>query len=140
MQDTQEFLKRIMEKDDEIELRGKCHDCGVSVVGTAYNEGGKITTDIPFWHLDDLGAFSKCEACYEKNPHLTNYQPTEIFSRVCGYVRPIKQYNPGKQAEKAMRVDYSINEKELMNESKTEETQAGTGHTEDKVRGGDRCD
>lgn len=26
-------------------------------------------------------------------------QKTEIFSRVCGYMRPVKSWNDGKQAE-----------------------------------------
>ncbi len=31
-------------------------------------------------------------------------QETEIYSRVVGYLRPIKQWNPGKQAEFNMRI------------------------------------
>lgn len=27
----------------------------------------------------------------------------EVFSRVCGYLRPVQNYNKGKQAEFAMR-------------------------------------
>lgn len=120
MQDTQHFLKELMGKDEEIELRGSCHDCGVDVVGLAVRDGSKVSTNIPFWHMEDIGAFAKCETCYEANPNLTNYQPCEVFSRVCGYVRPVKQYNPGKKAEKSMRVDYKIDEREYTNENKTE--------------------
>lgn len=115
MQTTREFLQEIIGSDEEIELRGTCHDCGCKVSGVAYSDNGKIHTNFPFWYIDGIGAFAKCEDCFEQNPHLTRYQPTEVFSRVCGYVRPVKQYNPGKQAEKAMRVDFKIDEEGLKN-------------------------
>jgi len=35
--------------------------------------------------------------------------PTEIYSRVVGYLRPVKQWNKGKQAEFAMRQTYRVN-------------------------------
>lgn len=31
-------------------------------------------------------------------------QPCEVYSRVCGYMRPVKQWNPGKRAEYARRL------------------------------------
>lgn len=31
----------------------------------------------------------------------------EIYSRCCGFYRPVNQYNPGKQSEFADRVTYS---------------------------------
>lgn len=40
------------------------------------------------------GEVSKCEECG---------QETEIYSRVVGYLRPVKQWNAGKQAEFSMR-------------------------------------
>ena len=30
--------------------------------------------------------------------------PCEVYSRVVGYMRPVKQWNPGKRAEFAMRL------------------------------------
>jgi ribonucleoside-triphosphate reductase (formate) len=35
-------------------------------------------------------------------------QETEVYSRVVGYLRPVKQWNDGKQAEYAMRKTYRI--------------------------------
>ena len=32
-----------------------------------------------------------------------NGTPTECFSRVCGYLRPVQNYNPGKKEEFFMR-------------------------------------
>ena len=36
--------------------------------------------------------------------------PTEVYSRVVGYLRPVSQWNDGKQAEFAMRTPYQIGE------------------------------
>lgn len=33
----------------------------------------------------------------------------EIYSRVVGYIRPVNQWNEGKQAEYADRVEFSAN-------------------------------
>ena len=33
---------------------------------------------------------------------------TEIYSRVVGYLRPVSQWNPGKQAEFALRAHYQV--------------------------------
>lgn len=33
----------------------------------------------------------------------TQRQPCEIYSRVVGYIRPVDQWNPGKQSEFADR-------------------------------------
>ena len=31
---------------------------------------------------------------------------TEVYSRVCGYLRPVRQFNPGKKQEFKDRVDF----------------------------------
>ena len=33
----------------------------------------------------------------------------EVFSRICGYYRPIAQWNAGKQAEKSCRKTFKVN-------------------------------
>lgn len=33
---------------------------------------------------------------------------TEVYSRVCGYYRPVVQWNPGKTAEYAARRKYNV--------------------------------
>ena len=38
---------------------------------------------------------------------------TEIFSRVCGYHRPIKNWNKGKQEEFKERIPYKVPEKKV---------------------------
>lgn len=54
------------------------------------------------------GQFIKCKACHQKDPILRNYQETEVYSRVVGYIRPVKQWNKGKQSEYGDRVEFKI--------------------------------
>jgi ribonucleoside-triphosphate reductase len=46
-----------------------------------------------------LGEVDKCPTCGEK---------TEVYSRVVGYMRPVDQWNKGKQAEFAARSHYRV--------------------------------
>jgi len=39
--------------------------------------------------------------------------PAEVYSRVVGYMRPVSQWNEGKQAEFKDRTPYRITKKEL---------------------------
>lgn len=38
--------------------------------------------------------------------------PTEVWARVCGFFRPLKQWNRGKKAEYAARKPYRVEKKE----------------------------
>lgn len=55
---------------------------------------------------DDSGEYyvTRCDACFEKDKSLRNYKKTEVYSRVCGYIRPTNQWNKGKQEEYNERV------------------------------------
>jgi ribonucleoside-triphosphate reductase (formate) len=70
----------------------------------------KISTNyrLPYYTLTPT--FSVCPSHGYLNgeqPRCTQCnQETEIYSRVVGYLRPIKQWNDGKQAEYAMRKTY----------------------------------
>jgi len=50
------------------------------------------------------GEQPKCSICQEE---------TEVYSRVVGYLRPVKQWNDGKQAEFFMRKTYALSESTL---------------------------
>lgn len=52
------------------------------------------------------GEFIKCRKCHEADPVLRNFQRTEVYSRVVGYIRPVAQWNKGKQAEYADRKEF----------------------------------
>ena len=49
----------------------------------------------------------------------TIYQACEVWSRVCGYLRPVQGWNKGKQEEFKQKKDYVIGEeiKEAENEN-----------------------
>ncbi|MFC1678113.1 anaerobic ribonucleoside-triphosphate reductase [Patescibacteria group bacterium] len=43
------------------------------------------------------------------SPIETKRQSCEVYSRVTGYLRPIKQWNDGKQAEYSNRKTFRVN-------------------------------
>jgi len=50
--------------------------------------------------------YYKCVACYKADAVLRNYRETEVYSRVVGYIRPVSQWNKGKQAEYSDRKEF----------------------------------
>lgn len=50
----------------------------------------------------------KCVDCYAKDKSLRNYQDAEVYSRVVGYIRPVSQFNRGKQQEYKERKEYKV--------------------------------
>jgi len=50
----------------------------------------------------------KCKKCYQKDPVLKNFQKAEVYSRVVGYIRPVQQWNKGKQAEYGDRKEFRV--------------------------------
>lgn len=52
--------------------------------------------------------FIKCKTCYKKDPVLKNFQKAEVYSRVVGYIRPVQQWNKGKQAEFGDRTEFCV--------------------------------
>jgi len=76
-----------------------CHDCGKQITKgytLIYKDDGETLT------------IYKCKKCYEKSQMLFNYRPCEVFSRIVGYLRPIQQWNKGKQGEYKDRKNYEI--------------------------------
>lgn len=94
---------------------GKCADCGVDVevvVELKEDEieitGGAVYQ--PVRHEEEY--YGKCDGCFAKDRTLRDYQECEVFSRVVGYLRPVKQWNPGKQAEWGDRKLHDLNSEE----------------------------
>ena len=85
-------------------IKIKCHDCGKNIE-TKDDEiiGGKF---LVYQTEDKKSAIIKCDECYAKNPSLTNYKKTEVYSRIVGYLRPVSQWNKGKQEEFKDRKEY----------------------------------
>jgi len=75
-----------------------CHDCGKALENNEEYMPYQVGTE----------TYVKCKTCYEKEPVLKNFQSTEVYSRVVGYIRPVKQWNKGKQAEYGDRKEFVV--------------------------------
>lgn len=112
-----EDLQKIFNKaGPKTGFKGKCHACKnnvtikmdmdidgrVTISGGAiyYVQTGPTPTDKEF--------FFKCDDCFEKDAALRNYMPCEVYSRAIGYLRPVSQWNDGKQAEFALRSTFKV--------------------------------
>ncbi len=73
-----------------------CHDCGKPLCEVA-----AYAT-----YMRDEGKEYKCNVCYESDPVLR--RRTEVYSRVAGYLRPVEQWNVGKQSEFRDRKTYKV--------------------------------
>lgn len=82
----------------------KCHDCGQAMV----LEGDDIKNGVMLSYKDGDKKYEvfKCSDCYKKSARLTGYKTCEVYSRVCGYLRPVQQWNTGKQQEYKERREY----------------------------------
>ena len=76
----------------------KCHDCDKII-----NEGEEV---MPYYTKD--GDFFKCRACHTKDKTLREYRPTEVWSRIVGYIRPVNQWNDAKKQEFKDRKNYKV--------------------------------
>jgi hypothetical protein len=85
-----------------------CHDCGCEITINTANEienGQLLKYMLP--DETDMAIF-KCNTCFAKDKSLKNYQNTEVYSRVVGYLRPVSQWNEGKQQEFKDRKEFDI--------------------------------
>lgn len=100
---TVQRLHEIFDENAEknmIGFEGTCHDCGngVKVSVTLAPEGFVIEGGAVYEPRVDH-FLTKCDGCFAERPHLTDFQKCEVYSRVVGYLRPVSQWNDGKQAE-----------------------------------------
>ncbi|MBN2197929.1 hypothetical protein JW698_01930 [Candidatus Wolfebacteria bacterium] len=74
-----------------------CHDCQTPII----LEGDEIKNGVllEYKEGDESIKVFKCNDCYKKNPNLTNFRNCEVYSRIVGYLRPVSQWNEGKQQE-----------------------------------------
>lgn len=82
----------------KIEGKRACHDCK-----KVFGPGQKMHT----YAVRD-GEIYKCDECFKKAAELKNFQNCEVYSRVVGYLRPVQQWNKGKQAEFNNRKTFSM--------------------------------
>ena len=102
-------LQKQLEIED-ISFNGNCHDCGVPVNVLCTIKNGKlvISGGAVYNPLNNEQYFFKCDECFQNNKILRNWQKCEVYSRAIGYLRPVSQWNVGKQEEWKMRVNYVI--------------------------------
>ena len=103
-------------KEGNIINKGFCHDCStrVEIKATKAEDGGiqieggaiyKVKQNLKYEY------FFKCDECFVNDPILRHYKICEVYSRVVGYLRPVQQWNKGKQAEFAQRKEFKIQTK-----------------------------
>ena len=105
MMATLDHLKRLSEKfkESQFAFSSKCHDCGEdTVVEVNIYEDSADTNGGGYWNIQGED-FIKCQPCYDKDPILRNFRKCEVYSRVVGYLRPVRQWNLGKQEEYKQR-------------------------------------
>lgn len=82
-----------------------CHDCGKEL---KINQNKEIENGVKLVY-DKNGEkveVFKCNDCYSKDKSLKNYQSCEVYSRIVGYLRPVQQWNEGKQEEFKERKEF----------------------------------
>ena len=101
---------------EHVNIVKKCHDCKKDI---EFN-GKEIKNGVLLAYNDNKNKINvfKCHDCYGKNPGLRNFRECEVYSRVVGYLRPIKQWNRGKAEEFKCREEY-VEQKSLDSEFKS---------------------
>lgn len=90
-------------------FEGPCHDCGKEVrVAVALTPEGFDIRGGALYEPEPEKYRNKCDDCFNKEPRLTNFRRCEVYSRVVGYLRPVAQWNEGKQAEFGDRRAYRL--------------------------------
>lgn len=104
-------------KTDKLSWTGSCHDCKKETTVMAdwteeciKIEGGAI-------YEADEKIFLKCTKCYAEDPVLRNFRVTQQYSRCVGYMRPVQDWNKGKQAEYAMRKPFKIPSRKVLEQA-----------------------
>jgi len=81
-----------------------CHDCKKEIKkeGDDIKEGKMLVYE----NRGEKIIVFKCNQCFENSQELRNYQPCEVYSRIVGYLRPVQQWNLGKQEEFKERKEF----------------------------------
>ena len=102
-----ETIQHELNTHKEVAFEGYCHDCDTAVqVLCTVNKDNEIVIEGGAVYKPRDRMFLKCDACFEKEPELREFEECEIYSRVVGYLRPIRQWNKGKREEYKMRKDF----------------------------------
>ena len=105
-------IEKQLETTDRIEYEGKCHDCEKDVKVCIFRDDKGAITIKGGAVYNPLSIFLKCDNCFQKDSVLRNYRSCEVYSRAIGYLRPVSQWNVGKQEEWKMRKNFIFGNKE----------------------------
>ena len=84
-----------------------CWDCGkVLTVSDKGEVSDGVRLEVKQGSDGTPSIVFKCKDCYKKSKKVNVPQACEVYSRVVGYIRPITQWNPGKQSEYEDRVTF----------------------------------
>lgn len=86
----------------------KCDKCGCEIQEVDLGQGLELQGGkcLKFKDGEEEYYVTRCDKCFEKDTTLTNYKKTEVFSRVCGYIRPVQNWNKGKVAEYKDKINF----------------------------------
>ena len=104
-------LQKQLETEKDVEFSGNCHDCDMPVkVLCSTNENGEIVISggAVYTPLNTEQPFFKCDKCFQSDKVLRNWRECEVYSRVVGYIRPVKQWNKGKREEYNQRKEFVV--------------------------------
>lgn len=106
---TPERLHELYDKNQNLSFHGHCWDCKkhIDIAVNATEKGFEITGGAVYEAFEDQ-FFLKCDDCFKKDKTLRNYRPCEVYSRVVGYLRPVSQWNEGKQQEFKDRQNFML--------------------------------
>jgi hypothetical protein len=114
MDEERVLLDDVLTSDGDVAyIEEQCHDCGAAVCVRVTKEtdgylfeAQKGAAQYAPTIEDDTCLFYKCQKCYEEEPILKKWRPTEVYTRVVGYYRPVSKFNKGKQEEYKHRKNY----------------------------------
>jgi ribonucleoside-triphosphate reductase len=95
-----------MEYANNVKNEYFCHDCEKAIIV----KNGRVKNGV-YLVYDNFGekySVFKCNDCFTKSIALSDFQKCEVYSRVVGYLRPVSQWNYGKQKEYGDRLEYEI--------------------------------
>ena len=89
-----------------------CHDCKKKIT-VGQNDTIENGVLLKYALPDGKEKFIfKCAECYDLDKSLRNFQDAEVYSRVVGYIRPVSQFNVGKQQEFKERKTFKVKKSE----------------------------
>lgn len=84
--------------DKKLPKGTKCHDCKHE-----FADGASVHV-----YESQNKEYYKCDKCFGKDRKLSNFQECEVYSRIVGYIRPVKNWNVGKAEEYKDRKEFKV--------------------------------